>query len=743
MAPDAPRSVLRALAATVAPRATVASQLRVRALAGGDAELLVYGPIGENWWSESVTAKSVVEQLQQIRAETIQVRINSEGGSVQDGLAIYNALKRHGARIVVTVDGIAASIASLIAMAGDEIVMPANTLMMVHAPWAYTGGNAAELREAADVLDTYAASMATSYATKTGKPNDEILALLQDGKDHWYTAAQAIEYGLADRSATTEPDEATDEAAAAAALLSYTAAIARAPTNVSAALRHRIRATCNEARFAALPEPTQLAIVANTEDVSMKQKYLAVMAALAAAAANPPPTPAAVDIPTPAAGAAPDPNAALQAVRERNDRIHAALSDVLEVPGVRAIYEQALRDPAMSVEAVLQKALAAQAAQAQPAAGGGAHISAGADQRDRFINGVTNAVLSRAGLATRDAANEFNGIRLENIVRACLRNAGVSGVERMERVQLAERVIAMHGSSDFPLLVANTANKALRAAYDLAQPTYLRWCAIGEVSDFKANSRIQLGTFNSLAEIKPGGEYTYGNVGEEAESITAITKGKALALTRQLIINDDLGAFIGAARMLGFAAARTVNEDVYARLAASTAMSDGGALFNATAVTTAGGHANYTSSGTALSVASIIVGEAAMAAQKDKNLRTALNLAPKFLLAPRGKRGIAWELLNSAADPASSNSNKKNYAASLGLELVCDAELDRASTTAWYLAADQNQAPLIEVDFLDGQQSPYVAEAIDWDTDAMKFKVRLDYGVQAIDWRAGYKNAGA
>lgn len=743
---DAPGKRLAAFAETIAPRSGVLSQMRIRALAGGEAELLIYGPIGDNWWSESVTAKSVVEQLSQITATTIKVRINSEGGSVQDGLAIYNALRRHGARIVVTVDGLAASIASLIAMAGDEIVMPANTLMMVHAPWAYTGGNSAELRDAADVLDTYAASMSTSYASKTGKTEADILALLSDGKDHWYTAAQAVAYGLADSTLEEPAEEATDAAAAAAALISYTMAIARAPKQVSAALRRRIQATCTPQLFASIPEAAQLAVVANTEDVTMKQNYLSIMANGARPAASP--TPAAVDIPAPAAtpaapAAAPvDPQAAAQAaLRDRNDRIHAALADVLEVPGVRAIYEQGLRDPSLSVENILQRALGAQAAAAQPANGGS--VQAGADQRDRFIAGVTNAVLARAGLERLEAGNEHRGIGLHNIIRACLRNAGISGADRMEGSQLAERVMALHGSSDFPLLTANTANKALRAAYDMAQPTWRQWCAVGQVSDFKANSRIQLGTFNSLAEIKPGGEYTYGSVGEEAESIIAITKGKGLALTRQLIINDDLGAFIAAARMMGFAAARTVNEDVYARLAASTAMSDTGALFNATAVTTAGGHANYTSSGTALSVASIIVGEAAMAAQKDKNLRTALNLSPKFLLAPRGKRGIAWELLNSAADPASSNSNKKNFAASLGLELIVDAELDRASATAWYLATDPNMVPLIEVDFLDGLETPYVSDSIDWDTDAMKFKVRLDYGVQAIDWRAGYKNAGA
>ena len=121
------------------PSSGVASLLRVQALTNNEAELLIYGPIGEDWWSESVTAKQVVEQLGVTTATMIRVRINSEGGSVQDGLAIHNALQRHPARIVVTVDGLAASIASLIAMAGDEIVMPVNTLMMIHAPWAYAG----------------------------------------------------------------------------------------------------------------------------------------------------------------------------------------------------------------------------------------------------------------------------------------------------------------------------------------------------------------------------------------------------------------------------------------------------------------------------------------------------------------------------------------------------------------------------------------------------------------------------
>lgn len=181
------------------PSSGVASLLRVQALANSEAELLIYGPIGEDWWSESVTAKQVVEQLGATIATTIRVRINSEGGSVQDGLAIHNALQRHPARIVVTVDGLAASIASLIAMAGDEIVMPVNTLMMIHAPWAYAGGNADDLRQAVAMLETYERAMAESYAARSHQSIDAVLALLRDYRDHYYTASDAVAAGYADR----------------------------------------------------------------------------------------------------------------------------------------------------------------------------------------------------------------------------------------------------------------------------------------------------------------------------------------------------------------------------------------------------------------------------------------------------------------------------------------------------------------------------------------------------------------
>jgi ATP-dependent protease ClpP protease subunit len=152
--------------------------IRARAAQGAraaSAEVYIYGDIGESWWAdESVTAAKLVKELTEIQSDAITVRINSVGGSVSDGVAIYNALKRHPASITCVVDGVAASIASLIAMAGDTVEMASNAMLMIHAPWTYAGGNAADMRATADMLDAHAEAMATSYAAKTGKSTADV-----------------------------------------------------------------------------------------------------------------------------------------------------------------------------------------------------------------------------------------------------------------------------------------------------------------------------------------------------------------------------------------------------------------------------------------------------------------------------------------------------------------------------------------------------------------------------------------
>lgn len=140
------------------------------------------------------------------KAEEIHVYINSYGGSVFEGTAIYNQLKRHSAHKIVHIDGFACSIASVIAMAGDEIIMPRNALMMIHNMWMVASGTSAELRKAADDLDVINTAGRAAYLERAGEKLDEDrLAEMMDSET-WLTAEQCIAYGLADRYAENDAD---------------------------------------------------------------------------------------------------------------------------------------------------------------------------------------------------------------------------------------------------------------------------------------------------------------------------------------------------------------------------------------------------------------------------------------------------------------------------------------------------------------------------------------------------------
>lgn len=129
--------------------------------------------------------------------EIINVTINSRGGEADHGLAIYNYLRNHKALVSVRIDGIAASSASVIAMAGDEIIMPANALMMVHNPWTFAMGNAKELRKTADDLEQFEKALLATYTARTGKSDQEVWDLV-DGET-WLTAQEAVDLGFADK----------------------------------------------------------------------------------------------------------------------------------------------------------------------------------------------------------------------------------------------------------------------------------------------------------------------------------------------------------------------------------------------------------------------------------------------------------------------------------------------------------------------------------------------------------------
>lgn len=161
-------------------------------------ELTLYGEISNvSWWGDEVTPKQFKEDLDKLSdIETLNVYINSPGGDVFAGQTIYSMLKRHKAQVNVYIDGLAASIASLIAMAGDKVIMPANAMMMIHNPWTFAMGNANDFRKLADDLDKIRESMIVAYQGKSGLEKDEIISIMD--AETWLTAEECKEKGLAD-----------------------------------------------------------------------------------------------------------------------------------------------------------------------------------------------------------------------------------------------------------------------------------------------------------------------------------------------------------------------------------------------------------------------------------------------------------------------------------------------------------------------------------------------------------------
>lgn len=166
---------------------------------GESAELLLYGPISEaSWWGDEVTPAQFNADLAGLGdVKSIKVRINSPGGDVFAAAAIHNSLKNHKASVTAYVDGLAASAASVVAMAGDEVVMPANAMMMIHNPLTIAWGDAREMRKMADVLDKVRDTIIAAYESKTGRSRAELISMMNS--ETWMTAADAVEQGFADR----------------------------------------------------------------------------------------------------------------------------------------------------------------------------------------------------------------------------------------------------------------------------------------------------------------------------------------------------------------------------------------------------------------------------------------------------------------------------------------------------------------------------------------------------------------
>ncbi|MQU22145.1 Clp protease ClpP [Pseudomonas helleri] len=665
----------------------------------GSAIVEVFGDIG----AFGISAKQFALDLKALGdVSHIDLRVNSPGGDVFDGIAIYNMLRNHPARVEGSVMGLAASMGSVVLMASDTINMPANAMIMIHKPWGIQGGDADAMLRYATLLDKVEVSMVHAYVTKTGKTPEEVHALLE--AETWMSGAEALALGFAD--SITEPLQAF------AALKSHRMKdYANMPESVKAFFDPRGSVT---PPAAVVVPPVAAAIVPP------------VVAAVVPPVAAPAPAPAAVS----------EAEISARVLAAEASRRNAISASFTGFAAHGALMNACLNDMGCTVESANAKLLAALGAGTTPVGSvlPASHVHS--SNGNLVGDSVRASLIARAGHGAIEASNGYNYMTLRELARASLadRGVGLSAYNPLQMVGLA----FTHDSSDFGNILMAVAHKSLLQGWENADETFHLWTKKGELSDFKPGARVGLGEFPSLREVRPGAEYKHISVSDRAENIQLATYGEIFSITRQAIINDDMSVLKDVPMKMGMAAKATIGDLVYAVLTGLTKMRDGKALFHADRKNL------LTGAGSALSIESLSAAKQAMALQKgnvDGKARN-LNIRPGFVLTPIALEDKANQIIRSASVPTA-NVNAgvvnpiQNFATVIG-----EARLDDASSTNWYLAGKQG-TDTIEVAYLNGVDTPFVDQTEGFTSDGVSTKVRIDAGVAALDYRGLTSSVGA
>lgn len=391
---------------------------------------------------------------------------------------------------------------------------------------------------------------------------------------------------------------------------------------------------------------------------------------------------------------------------------------------------------------------------------GGTTVTMGDDAHDKFIRGATNALVMRSGLAenVRTAAKkrgeeapdldpgEFRGIRLVDLARMALEIEGerVQGHNRDAIVAQAmastafQRSSVLQSSSTFAVILENTMHKSLQSAYAIVPDSWRRWVGVASVNDFRPHNHLLMGTFGKLDRLTETGEFKRKTIPDAAKEVRqAFEHGNIIAISRSAIVNDDLGAFVNLAQEFGRAAGLSIEIDAYALLKLNGGLGpnlrDGNPLFDAS-------HNNIGATAGAPSTATFDEQRVLMASQTDVSGNEVLDIRPSVWVGPIGLGGEARVINDAVYDPDTPNKlQKPNKVRGQYADIVDTARL---SGTRWYSFSDPSFNPAVVASFLDGVQEPQLEMKEAWNASGTEYRVRFDYGLDAINHRSAGTNAG-
>lgn len=695
----------------------------------GEVEVVIYQDIGFFGLTAEQFQKDLSEKAK--NATAIKLRVNSYGGEVFDGFAIYNLLLDHPAKKTVIVDGVAASISSVISMAADKgsLIMHENAQMMIHDPFVGVIGDADDLRNFASVLDNMKLGAIMAYQRHAKDLSKEALSSLMS-KDTWLTAAAAKEKGLADQvvEAVTVDEPPTNM-------------VKVIPTDIK---RSVFLNFSTDGRPGTPAPANQGAVMVKCKHC---QKEIASGAAFCQHCGKAQAEPVV------------DQNVVLSTERLRVREITARCDQFKLAPDFR---DKLIAD-GTSIEEASKQIMDKVAAGLKPGVNPDTGTQVTVDEADKFR---AHASLSLAVAAGIDRTKEsMEKVRqggepvssVHGLIRRVLKMKGVDATT-YGAAQLVEAGIrasmAGTGSSDLPYILADVANKSLLKGYSEAPTTFQQWCGVQEVPDFKTVHLVKMSSFSDIPDLPEGMPFSEGKVSDKEETASITTKGKKFTITRKALINDDLAAITRIPMAMSAAVARRQNKDVYDQLVSNSLTGpqmteDSLYLFDAST------HENLIDPSGLPTVPHIGTANGRLMRMKlpkgeGSDTQGYTNLQARYLITGVDNMMTVQQALNTPFDPTATYPAGVYNPFNGKILAVFDAYLQYLLTTAskqyaWYLATDPNQMDTFSMVYLQGNRTPTLRGAPSAIGEALGFSWDIfhDWGIALADWRGMVYNDGA
>ncbi|MEO1720961.1 MAG: head maturation protease, ClpP-related [Pseudomonadota bacterium] len=668
----------------------------------------------------SITAAKVRAALPE--SGDVTLRINSGGGVATEGAAVHAVLADYPGKKTMIIEGVAASAASLIAMAGDEIVMAPGALLMIHDPSMITLGTEEEHRQSADALSAMSETYANVYAARSGLSSEEVREMMR--AETWMGPEEAVAKGFADRVQETRRS-------AAAASFNYQIYANAPKALMGSAAGEQDEAASGNAGTSGRPEDvnTQAAATAvEQKEATMADEMTEPVAAPKAAAEEKPVMAA-------------DPKvieAAVAAERKRVSEI-TAYAEKAKMPQMAAkLIEDGV--PLPDAKDAILEAWAGEDSKATM------RVCVTRDETQTKIEGIVLGMKATMfGGAVEGPGAEYRGMTPKKLAMMISGDRGFS-VSDMDRVRsgMKARGVVMaggqHSTSDFTYITGDVMNRQLREAYGSRPGTWSRISRQRTANDFRTLYSVQAGVDTEMRKVLESGEYQATVLSDDGESYRVERYGRKVHLTFEAVVNDDLGAFTRLPQDFARGARNLESRIVWALINANGNLSDGTALF-----ATGAARRNLASSGAAISAATVGAARKAMWEQRPLGAKATgddfISATPDLLFVPPALEIDAMSFVADTVPESDANVNPFKSTLEPVVEPRLGAAVSGGSDTAWYLF--DSSMPTIEHAYLDGYAAPSVQSYDEMDPEGVTMLARHIFGAAPVEFRGAYKNAGA